>query len=364
MCQPSDETLPKSVVNRKWTLKERPHGAFVAQQHAELKEETIPLNEHGDSLSCGEDEVIVKVETLSVDAFLRTMLDEQAYHGTVEIGQTIPAIGYGKVVAAGTKSGKRVGSRVTGMLGAQEYAKISAGMVQPMLTLPYLPLSASLGLMGLTTGLTAYVGTFCVCRPPRKGETVVVTAASGAVGCIASQLAKWNGAKVIGIAGGESKTKFLTDELKLDGAVDYKSSKATLGEQLDACCPDGVDFVYDNVGGKTLDEILGRIRPKGRVVICGAISQYSGKLNTGKVEGPSNYLKLAERGAEMKGFNVLQYLWNLPVAIVWMYVQHLRAKVVMPEHIESGIWSFPLALENFFNGSKPVGKTLVKVQEE
>lgn len=351
-------------MNRKWTLKERPRGVFSAERDAEFKDETIPLNEEGDSLLCGDDEVIVKVETLSVDAFLRTMLDEQAYHGTVEIGQTIPAIGYGKVVAAGAKSGRRVGSRVMGMLGAQEYARVQGGTVQPMLTLPFLPLSASLGLLGLTTGLTAYVGIFCVCRPPRRGETVVVTSATGAVGCIASQLAKWNGAKVIGIAGGEIKTKFLMDELKLSGAVDYKSSKATLGDQLDKCCPDGVDFVYDNVGGKTLDELLGRIRPKGRIVICGAISQYSGNLNTGKVEGPSNYLKLAERGAEMKGFNVLQYLWNLPVAIVWMYVQYLRGKVVMPEHINTGIRSFPLALEKFFNGSKPVGKTLVNVHEE
>lgn len=360
MCKSSDEP-PKSVINQKWTLKERPDGLFSAERDVELKEEEIPLNETGDYLSCEDEEVIVRVETLSVDAFIRTMLDEKAYHGSVAIGQTIPAIGFGTVVAAGSKSNRRVGSRVAGMLGAQEYAKVPVSMVQPMLTLPFLPLSASLGLLGLTTGLTAYVGTFCVSRPPRKGETAVVTAASGAVGCIAAQLAKHTGAKVIGVAGGERKTKYLTDELKLDGAVDYKSSKKTLSEQLDECCPNGVDFVYDSVGGRTLDELLGRIRPKGRIVICGAISQYSGNLNTGKVEGPSNYLKLAEHGAEMKGFNVLQYAWKLPIAIIWMYVQYWRGKVVMPEHIERGVRSFPFTLEKFFNGDKPVGKTLVEV---
>merc|ERR1711965_566511 len=100
------------------------------------------------------------------------------------------------------------------------------------------------------------------------------------------------------------KAAFLTDTLHLDGAVDYKSSSKTFAQQLDELCPSGVDFMFDNVGGTQLDEVLKRINGGGRVVICGAISQYSGNLNKGRVQGPSEYLKLAEKGATMRGFNV------------------------------------------------------------
>merc|ERR1712125_74516 len=110
------------------------------------------------------------------------------------------------------------------------------------------------------------------------------------------------------------------------------------------CCPDGVDFIYDNVGGTILDALLNKIKPAGRVIICGAISQYSGNLNKGLVQGPSNYLKLAERGATMKGFNVMQYLPRLLFACFGMFWLHLRGFVKMNEHIENGIESFPKAM--------------------
>ena len=132
--------------------------------------------------------------------------------------------------------------------------------------------TASLGLMGLTTGLTAYTGVFYVTRRPRKGETVVVSGAAGAVGSVAAQLAKATGARVIGVAGGPKKCQYLAEELKLDGAVDYKKSEKSLEEQITATCPDGIDFIYDNVGGSILDQLLAKINPNGRVVICGAVS--------------------------------------------------------------------------------------------
>jgi hypothetical protein len=256
-----------------------------------------------------------------------------------------------------------VGQVVVGMMGAQTYAKVPAKGIQHKHRIPFVPATAPLGLMGLTTGLTAYAGVFFVCRPPRAGETVVVTASAGAVGSIAAQLAKTTGAKVVGIAG--NKDDYLLHDLHLDGAVNYRDPTRTLGEQLDEACPEGVDFVYDNVGGETLDALLDRIRPGGRVVICGAISQYdSGNLNKvghgRKVHGPSNYLKLAERGAEMKGFNVIQHMHKLPIAMIFMFWYYVRGKVKLTETVGTGIQSFALALQGLFSGDN-IGKTLVKV---
>ena len=361
MCAPEQQQTSKSssddgtVTNSKWVLKARPQGSFDPTLDVELKTEMISTS------SLEGDEILVESSMLSGDAFIRTMMDEEAYHGALSLGDTIPAIGYGTVVAAGPKAGHKVGTVVSGMMGAQTFAKINSGGVFRMITFPLMTPTASLGLMGLTTGLTAYTGVFYVTRRPRRGETVVVTGAAGAVGSVAAQLAKATGARVIGVAGGPRKCEYLVEEpLKLDGAIDYKSPEESLEDQIAAQCPEGIDFIYDNVGGTILDELLAKINSGGRVVICGAVSQYSGNLNKGKVEGPSNYLKLAERGAEMKGFNVMQYLIKIPLALCGMFYYHLRGKVQMTEHVEKGIGSFPHALAKMFSGGH-IGKMLVQV---
>lgn len=202
---------------------------------------------------------------------------------------------------------------------------------------------------------------FYVAKRPKKGETVVVTGAAGAVGSIAAQLAKTTGARVIGVAGGDRKYAYLLNDLKLDGAICYKTVDKSLGEQLAELCNNGIDFIYDNVGGSILDTLLANINPGGRVVICGAISQYSGNLDKGKVQGPSNYLKLAERGAEIKEFNVMQYMYKIPMALFGMFYLYLRGKVQMTEHVEAGIQSFPQALNKMFTGGH-IGKMLVNVK--
>eukprot|EP00913_Durusdinium_trenchii_P017591 g16532.t1 len=234
--------------------------------------------------------------------------------------------------------------------------------VHPFMKIPLHRPEAMLNLFGLTTGLTAYMGIFKVLSAPASHETCVVSAAAGAVGCLAAQLAKSNGARVIGIAGGAEKCKFLKDTLQLDGAVDYKS-EIPMGKQLDEIAPDGVDFFFDNVGGQTLDVILDRIRAGGRVVICGAVSQYSGNLNKGKVEGPRNYLKLAERGATMKGFNVMQYMSSVPGAMCQLAWLHYRGYLRIHEDIQEGIEAFPNALQKLFIGGH-TGKMLCRVASE
>ena len=180
-------------------------------------------------------EVVVQCEMLSVDAFLRTMLDEEAYHGAIRLGDTLPALGYGRVIASANPKFK-IGKRVTGMLGARSVARLkaeqSAGLF-PFLSLPRVKPTTMMGLLGITSGLTAHVGIHSVTKPPRRGQTVLVSGASGATGSVAAQLAKLTGAKVVGVAGGVMKAAYLLDELKLDGAVDYKDGATTLGAQLD-----------------------------------------------------------------------------------------------------------------------------------
>ena len=180
-------------------------------------------------------EVVVKCEMLSVDAFLRTMLDEEAYHGAIKVGDTLPALGYGRVIASANPKFK-IGKRVTGMLGARSVARLSkaeqAGLF-PFLSLPRVKPTTMMGLLSITSGLTAHVGVYSVTKPPRRGQTVLVSGASGATGSVAAQLAKLTGAKVVGVAGGVRKTAYLLDELKLDGAVDYKDGATTVGAQLD-----------------------------------------------------------------------------------------------------------------------------------
>ena len=290
-------------LNKKWVLSKRPDGLFKADI-CELQKTSITAG------VLKENEILVKIEYLSVDAFIRTMLDEtkNAVHNGIDIGGTLPAIGVGQVVAKGSKSSHSVGSYVSGFFGAQTYAVADGTQAFGILPLPGVSRRETLGLFGITTGITAYVGSFCVLNPPSKGEVAVVSAAAGAVGSIAAQLLLSTGATVIGVAGGEKKCKYLTDELKLHGAIDYKSNKETVADQLKRLAPDGVDFFYDNVGGSILDDVLEVIRLNGRIVICGAVSQYSGNLNVGTVQGPSNYLKLAEKGVTMKGFVVMQYM--------------------------------------------------------
>ena len=180
---------------------------------------------------------------------------------------------------------------------------------------------------------------------------------------LAAQLARLNGARVIGIAGGERKAAYLKDTLGLDGAVDYKAPSASVAEQLDALCPDGIDFYFDTVGGEILDDVLRRIKRHGRVVVCGASSQYNGNLNVGVVRGPSEYLKLAERGAMMVGYNVMFYLHRLPGAMLHILWLVWRGKLFLTEQVEKGIDAFGPALIKMFTGGH-IGKLLVDVKAQ
>ena len=345
---------------KKVVLARRPEGKFQLSD-VQVVDSTVV-----DEAGLKDGEVLVSNSLLSVDAFIRTMLDESAYHGSTQIGDTLMALGVGTVVASKSKKFSP-GTKVAGAVGAQSLGPVPDAMLQPFMKLPGVSESAGLGLLGLTTGMTAWCGINAILKPPQKGETVVVSAAAGAVGSCAAQFARNRGAKVIGIAGGPEKCAYLVNDLKLHGAIDYKEDKATPGkgrstaEQLDALAPDGVDFFMDQVGGDTLDCVLDRIKPGARVVICGAVSQYEGNLNHGKVQGPSNYLKLAEKGATMAGFNVMQKIYLLPWMLIRILVSMWRGKVTLREtHMIGGIDGFPAALSALLNGGH-TGKMLLKV---
>lgn len=288
--------------------------------------------------------VVVKVDTLSIDAWIRTTLDSAGMHETSKLGATIPAFGVGQVVVS-ESAALAVGDWVFGMMGAQTHALLhEAGCKKLTLDNGIRP-ADFVGALGITGGLTAWVGLIRV-GEVRAGDTVVVSGAAGAVGSVVVQLAKARGARVIGIAGGPDKCRYLTETLGADTAIDYK--QANVAEQLAEAAPGGVDVFFDNVGGELLDIVLDKLAPAGaRVVICGAISQYQ---HLDDVRGPKLYLRLAERNAAMKGFVVSYHAAHFAEATQEMSDLIRDGKLKLSEHVIEGIDQFPAAMITLFTG--------------
>lgn len=216
------------------------------------------------------------------------------------------------------------------------------------------PLSYYLGVLGMP-GMTGYFGLLKT-GAPKAGETVVISGAAGAVGSLVGQIAKLKGCRVVGIAGGSEKCKFLVDELGFDAAIDYKNENVKKG--LKQACPNGVDVFFDNVGGDILNDVLTQINLHARIVICGAISQYN---NTTEVKGPSNYLSLLVNRARMEGIVVFDNIKEYPTAMKdiagWIGSGDIKVK----DHIVEGIETFPDTLMMLFKGEN-FGKLVLKVE--
>ena len=328
--------------NRRVLLAQRPNGALSRDC---FHVETVPC------AALEEGQILIEAKCLSIDAFIRTVMYEEAYHGSLPVGGTLVALGVGRVLESRSPDFE-VGDAVFGPIGAQTHAVAPASLFRKV-DEEIAPLRAWVGALGVTTGLTAYFGIRAVgCVQP--DETVVVSAAAGAVGSVAAQIARIDGARVIGIAGGPDKCRFLTEELGLDGAVDYKSDDVE--GALRALAPDGVDVYFDNVGGELLDVVLDQIRERARIVICGAISQYESMES---VRGPSLYLRLAERHARMEGFAVNFFETRYAEAQQELSAWLEEGKLVMHEHAFSGIDHFPDALLTMFSGGHR-GKLIVE----
>lgn len=297
-------------------------------------------------------EVRVAVDYVSVDAGTRTMLRGEGFHHQVGIGETILAGGVGRIVESRAEDWP-IGQAVRGGLGAQTLATLPVRHLE-RIDKDGLPLSVYLGALGPSTGITAWIGIRRVAQPG-PGDTFVVSAAAGAVGCIAGQLAKQDGARVIGIAGGPEKSAYLLEQLGFDAVIDYKHEH--VAARLRELAPEGVNVFFDNVGGEILDAVLDNLAMRARVVICGAISQYD---HMDRVVGPSMYLRLAERQSRMEGFAFFHFPESLGPAAADLKRQLEAGTLLLPEEILEGIERFPEALQFMFRGGN-LGKLLVKV---
>ncbi|RKP10545.1 hypothetical protein THASP1DRAFT_12699 [Thamnocephalis sphaerospora] len=299
-------------------------------------------------------QVLVRSLYLSLDPAMRGwMNDTRSYIPPVAIGDVMRAQVIAEVVTSTVGKFKK-GDIVTGSAGWQEYAAMDAKELKHIPLPPGLSIPEAFCLLNMT-GMTAYFGMLAVGKP-KPGETVVVSGAAGATGSLAAQIAKAQGCRVIGIAGGAEKCRYLTEALGLDAAVDYRSP--TFKKDLAAVTPNYIDVFFDNVGGDVLDAVLVRLAKGARIPLCGAISQY----NTRSPRGPANYLTLIAQRATMQGFIVFDYAPEFRKAAEDLIRWHKEGKVKVAVHIVDGLTQAPEALLMLFTG-KNQGKLLVRVAE-
>jgi NADPH-dependent curcumin reductase CurA len=332
------------IMNRQIVLRRRPTG-LVQSGDTELI--TSPAPEPG------EGEALLRNTYIGIDAAVRTWLNDQpGYLPPVQLGEVIRAAGIGEVVASRCDA-YAIGDVVTTLSGFQEYVIIR----DDVFSTPMPDAKDQLAVMSVygPTGATAYFGMVNIGKP-NPGETVVVSAAAGATGSVAGQIAKIAGARVVGIAGGPKKCRVVVEEFGFDACIDYK--QGNLAAVLKQYCPRGVDVYFDNVGGPILDAVLGRLAHKARVVLCGVISSYL----TGEHPGPANYVNLLAKTALMQGFNALEMWGRFDEAFADLRRWEQEGKLVHRETVFDGIESCVDALNGLFTGAN-IGKMLVKVGE-
>jgi NADPH-dependent curcumin reductase CurA len=303
----------------------------------------------------GEGELLVEVMYASLDPAMRGWISEAAsYARPVGIGEVMRAIAVGRVVASNDERFAE-GDHVSGLLGIQEHAIVPGDALQKV-DPEVAPLPTWLGVLGMP-GLTAYFGLLDIGRP-EPGQTVVVSGAAGAVGSLVGQIAKLQGARAVGIAGGPDKCRYITDELGFDAAIDYKNEDVPAA--LREACPNGIDVYFDNVGGEILDAALARLAFNARVVICGAISQYN---STEGMRGPVNYMSLLVNHASMTGFLVFHYASRYAEGARQLGEWVAAGKLKSREDVVSGIESFPDAFLKLFEGTND-GKLVLAIRGE
>ncbi|HZU63662.1 MAG TPA: NADP-dependent oxidoreductase [Novosphingobium sp.] len=330
--------------NRQWLIARRPIGRALEAEDFLWAEGTAPAP--------GPGEVLVRVDWLSFDPAQKGWMENVAdYVAPSAIGDPVPAFACGEVVASADPA-FAPGDKVTGRLSWQDYACV------PAAALSRLPDdghgSRNLGVLGIT-GMTAFFGLHRVGRPV-AGDTMVVTGAAGATGSLVGQLGKIAGCRVIGLAGGADKCRWLTGEMGFDAAVDYRAPDAR--QQVKALVPQGIDVLWDNVGGPLLDTLLPRIATGARVVICGAISTYSSAT---RGAGPANYMQLVFRRARMEGFIALDYAAEYPMARARLAQWLAEGRITAQEDVAQGLEQAPQTLMRLFAGANR-GKQVLQMR--
>lgn len=334
-------------INRQWVLRQRPRG-LIQPGDLELVEAPIPdLNEN---------EVLVRTIYLSLDPTNRTwMNDAEGYLPPVPLGGVMRGLTLG-VVEDSRSDRYKAGDLVTPLSGGwSDYAVVPAEGLRSVHRVPGLPLTANLSVMGMT-GLTAWAGVTDVLRP-EPGQTMVISAAAGAVGSIAGQIAKQKGARVIGIAGGPDKCRWLTDELGFDAAIDYKNED--VGDALDRLAPKGVDLNFENVGGDIMIAVWNRLNVHARMAVCGLISAY----NATKAPPTPNFARIITHRLTVRGFLVLDYAHRAKEMAAEVGPMLASGGVKWKVHVDDGLEGALGSLNRLFTGDHD-GKLLVRVSEE
>jgi NADPH-dependent curcumin reductase len=331
-------------VNRQVRLKSRPSGIPQADNF-EIVEVPVPDPSDG--------QVVVRNLYLSVDPAMRGWVSAVAnYSAPVALGGVMRSLAVGRVETSRSPD-VHPGEYVTGMFGWQDYAVVDAGAIERKVGSSSLPISTSLGVLGLN-GLTAYFALLEVGRP-RAGETVVVSTAAGAVGSCAGQIARIKGCRTVGIAGGPDKVRLCREDFRYDAAVDYKTDD--LESALDAACPAGVDVYFDNTAGPISDSIMRRLNVGARVVICGTASVPSWDPPP---QGPRIERHLLVKRARMQGFLIFDHVQRFPEALreleSWMREGQIRYR----EDILDGIEQAPGSIAGLYRGEN-LGKRLIRI---
>ncbi|WP_322045023.1 NADP-dependent oxidoreductase [Paraburkholderia sp. J67] len=336
---------PNPRSNQQWILRRRPT-ASVSADDLELIDTPLP--------SPADDEILVRSLFLSIDPTNRLWMSER--------DQYLPPVGLGEVMRGtviGVVESSRSARFAPGDLvmpphgGWQRYSVERAASCRRLTPARGLPLSAYLSVLGLT-GLTAYAGMLDIGQP-QPGETVVVSAAAGAVGSVAGQIAKIKGCRVIGIAGGPAKCAWLTDQLGFDGAIDYK--REDVGAALARLCPDGVDVSFENVGGAIMDAVFQRLNRGGRMAVCGLISGYNDEA---PLAGPTDFGRVLMNRLTIRGFVVIDHLARAKDAMADLARWIDEGRVQWKDHVVDGLEAAPDALRRLFTG-KHDGKLIVRV---
>ena len=328
-------------INRQILLDNRPQGAASASNFRLVETPLVPL---------GEGQVRVRNHYLSLDPYMRgRMNDTKSYTAPQALGAVMIG-GTAGVVAESRNPKFQPGDAVAGMNGWQEYGTSDGAGLQKI-DATRIPLSAYLGPVGMP-GVTAWHGLNRICEP-KSGDTVAVSAASGAVGSVVGQLAKRLGCRVVGIAGGAEKCRYVVEELGFDACVDYKTGD--LDTALKAAAPAGIDAYFDNVGGTILDSVMALMNAHGRIAVCGAISGYDGAARA--MRNPT--LILISR-LKMQGFIVSEHMQDWPPALKELGALVASKQLKYRETIAQGLASAPEAFLGMLKG-RNFGKQLVKL---
>lgn len=343
--------MQNETVNRQWVLKARPQGNPTAE-HFEKRQTAKPALPEG--------HILAQNLIFSFDASQRMYMVTDTYVPRVEIGQPMHALALMQVIESKNKK-FTPGQLIFGFSSWQDYVVMNPEL-PGLAPQPIPPLADPATMVALIiTGLTGYFGITEIGQA-KRGETVVVSGAAGATGSIAVQIAKMRGCRVIGIAGGPKKCKWLTEKLGIDAAIDYKNEN--VGERIKALCPKGVDVYFDNVGGALSDEMLNHLAEGGRVVLCGSISQYKDTTETHtKLDyGYQNLFNLTVKGGRMQGFLVTQFLPRFPSALLLLTSLVKSGKLIQAIDMQEGFDQIPSTLNRMFIGAN-TGKQLLKVAD-